>query len=256
MKDGAPIPAMPELDDILSEIELSRLVDTLSEIDIHQYDSSITVHRDVRRVPLKVSSCNEIESEHQQRSYDGLGVFCPYEIYTSNIASREGLLEALSRVQDIDGFGRPDTDRKRKYSILLADVAIYWQLFRTCYTFTGLVPIRHDLFLVLGLWHTYQHCHKLIWSEFRSHFLADSFFSLFPNESLLLAPKLLQSSTFFSYIRLSYSSWRPKLLLAIDTVKRRMIEEQFEFINELPKSKKKRNVISVHSVIYVLISCH
>ena len=75
MKDGAPIPAMPELDDILSEIELSRLVDTLSEIDIHQYDSSITVHRDVRRVPLKVSSRNEIESEHQQRSYDGLGVF-------------------------------------------------------------------------------------------------------------------------------------------------------------------------------------
>ena len=42
---------MPELEEIVSELELSRLVDKLDQIDIHQYDSSITVRRDVRRVP-------------------------------------------------------------------------------------------------------------------------------------------------------------------------------------------------------------
>ena len=146
---------------------------------------------------MKVSSINEHEFELQLRSYDGLGVFCPYDIYTSNIASRDGLLEALARVQEIDGFGLNASPRRGKYSSLLAYIAIYWQLFRIFYTFTGLVPIRHDLFLCMGLWHKYQHCHKLSWSEFRSYFLADLFFSLFPNESLLFAPKLLQSSTFF-----------------------------------------------------------
>ena len=229
---------MPELEEIVSELELSRLVDKLDQIDIHQYDSSITVRRDVRRVPLKVSSISEDEFEHQRRSYGGLRVFCPYDIYTSNIASRDGLLEALARVQEIDGFGLNASPRRGKYSILLADIAIYWQLFRIFYTFTGLVPIRHDLFLCMGLWHTYQHCHKLIWSEFRSYFLADLFFSLFPNESLLFAPKLLQSSTFFSYLRLSYRSWRPKLLFEIDRVKRLMIEEQFQFVNQISTSKK------------------
>ena len=54
--------AMPELEDIVSELELSRLVDKLDQIDIHQYDSSITVRRDVRRVPLKVSSLAKMNS--------------------------------------------------------------------------------------------------------------------------------------------------------------------------------------------------
>lgn len=242
MKEGVPVPAMPELETILSEIELSRLVNDLSKIDIYQYESSICVLRDVRRIPLKISTDNELEMKHQMQSFDGLGCFYPYDIYASNIACRGGLLEALKRVQDIDGFGVSDSPRKGKYSILLADVAIYWQLFRILYTFTGLVPIRHDLFLCLGLWHTYQHCHKLLWSEFRSTFLADSFFALFPNESLLFQPKLLQSSTFFLYLRLSYRIWRPKLQSSIAAVKRLMVEEQFQFINHL--SERKNNNIS------------
>ena len=72
---------------------------------------------------------------------------------TSNIASRDSLLEALARVREIDGFGLNASPRRGKYSILLADIAIYWQLFRIFYTFAGLVPIRHDLFLAMGLCH-------------------------------------------------------------------------------------------------------
>lgn len=238
LEGGLSVPAMPELEEVLSEKELSKLVDRLSGIEIWQYDSSITKNRDVRRVPLKVSGGTPVEVEHQLKSYDGLGTFHPYDIYSSNIASRDGLLEALERVQQIDGFGAPNSPRGSKYSILLVDVAIYWQLFRIFYTFTGLAPIRHDLFLFLGLWHTYQHCHKLIWGEFRSTFLADAFFELFPTESLLFKPKLLQSSTFFSYIRLSYSSWRGALYSAISRAKKLMLEEQMEFMSGFPKCKE------------------
>ena len=71
---------------------------------------------------MKVSSISEDEFEHQLRSYDGLGVFCPYALYTSSIASRDGLSEALAELNA--------SPRRGKYSILLADIAIYWQLFR------------------------------------------------------------------------------------------------------------------------------
>jgi len=237
MRGDLPVQAMPELESIFSMKELSLLVTRLSEISIHQFETSITFVRDVRRVPLKSSSESKEELQHQSQSFDGLGRFYPYDIYPSNIALREGLLEALARIQAIDEFGLADSSRPGKYSILLADVAIFWQLFRLLYIFTGFAPIRHDLFLFLGLWHTYQHCHKLIWSEFRSTFLADSFFTLFPNDSLLFAPKLLQSQTFFHYLRLSFPSWRGVLLSTISTTKKLMLKEQMEFLEQLGEWK-------------------
>lgn len=238
MKGDLPVQAMPELDFIFSSNDLSLLVNRLSDFPIHQYESSITFVRDVRRVPLKCDSENQDELQHQSQSFDGLGRFYPYDIYSSNIASRDGLIEALARLQAIDGFGLAESSRPAKYSILLADVAIFWQLFRILYIFTGLAPIRHDLFLFLGLWHTYQHCHKLIWSEFRSTFLADSFFVLFPDDSLLFAPKLLQSQTFFQYLRLSFKSWRGDLLSAISTTKRLMLKEQMDFVTDIKQYKQ------------------
>ena len=51
---GSPIPAMPEIDIIFSDIGLSSLNDRLSEIPIFQYNDSMTVLRDVRRIPLKI----------------------------------------------------------------------------------------------------------------------------------------------------------------------------------------------------------
>lgn len=206
-------------------------------ISIHQYSSSVSVSRDVRRVPLKLSTPTEIEEVHQCESYDGLSVFYPFDIYSCNISSRDGLIDALAKVQEIEGFGLLDSKLPTKYSILLVDVAIFWQLFRIFYTLSGLCVIRHDLFLVLGLWHTYQHCHKLIWSEFRSMFLADAFFELFPNDYLFFSPKLLQSSTFFSYLRLSYRFWRPRLLEIISKVKELMLREQLDLLNSLKTIK-------------------
>ena len=239
LTDDSPVPAMPELEEIFRDADLSLVVGKLARISIDYYDSSVFVERDVRRLPLKVRSENANELNHQLKSYDGLGAFYPYDIYPSNIASRIGLLEALERVQRIDGFGLIDSPRSGKYSILLVDVAIFWQLLRIFYTFTGLAPIRHDLFLCLGFWHTYQHAHKLVWSEFRSTFLADSFFVLFPNDSLLFAPKLLQSSTFFTYLLLSYRHWKANLISAIQRVKHLLLVEEMVFVNEIDEKKSK-----------------
>lgn len=201
------------------------------------YETSLTTVHEVRRVPLKISSNVESEIKHQSRSYDGLRQFYPLDIYDSNISCTTGLLQALQHVQRVDGFGDEKAVRSDSYSILLVDIAIYWQLFRILYSFTGLAPIRQDLFMCLGFWHTYAHAHRLIWSEFRSTFLAASWFTLFPDQTLLFAPKLLQSSTFFLYLQMSYRSWRPSLLKAIGDVKMLMVNEQFEFLKSFGKFK-------------------
>ena len=73
--------------------------------------------------------------------------FHPVDIYADNVNSTEGLLRVLRRVQGIEGFGLLEHDRTGCYSLLLVDVSIYWRLFRLLYSYSGLAPIRHDLFL-------------------------------------------------------------------------------------------------------------
>lgn len=233
IRDGTPVPAMPELEDIFDERGLCNLIDRLVALPIFQYEDSLTFSRDVRRVPLKIQSDIEAELKHQEKSYDGLTQFFPLDIYDSNISCTSGLLKGLERVQRIDGFGKEDSVRASSYSILLVDIAIYWQLFRILYSFTGLAPIRQDLFMCLGLWHTYAHANRLIWTEFRSTFLAPAWFTLFPDETLLFKPKLLQSTTFFLYLSLSYKVWRPSLVESISRVKQLLISEQFDFLSSL-----------------------
>ena len=128
IKDGSPIPAMPELEEIFSELGLKNLVDRLAGLQMFQYEASLTAVREVRRVPLKI--CNTVDSEikHHTRSYDGLRQFYPFDIYDSNISCTTGLLQGLRRVQRVDGFGDEKSVRSDNYSILLVDIAIYWQL--------------------------------------------------------------------------------------------------------------------------------
>ena len=141
----------------------------------------MTVFRDVCRILLKIESNLEAEIEHQTKSYDGLRKLYPFEIYQSNISCIEGFLIGLERVRRVDGFGAESPSRPNHYRVLLVHIAIYWQLFRIIYSISGLVPIRHDNSVCLGFWRTYQHAHRLIWSEFRSTFLAPHLFILFPD---------------------------------------------------------------------------
>ena len=133
--------------------------------------------------------------------------------------STEGLLRVLRRLQEIEGFGLLDHDRSGSYSLLLVDVSIYWRLFRLLYSYSGLAPLRHDLFLGFGFWHAYSYAHVALWSEFRLTFLGPAFFVLFPGQTLLDRPKLIQSTTFLMWLRLAYPQFKTDLLKALQRLK-------------------------------------
>jgi hypothetical protein len=84
--------------------------------------------------------------------------------------------------------------------------------------------IRNDLFLTLGLWHPYAYAHHVLWHEFRYTFLAPAYFALFPDSKLMRRPKLMQSSIFFSWLRLAYPGFRVKLHNAVATSQASMLQ--------------------------------
>ena len=107
---------------------------------------------------------------------------------------------------------------------------IFWQLLRALYCYPAFAQIRHDLFLIFGFWHAYHYAHVALWDEFRSTYLAEAFWVLYPAHRLMRRPKNTQSSTFFMWLRLAYPSFRGKLLKAIATLKKEVLEWQFSFI--------------------------
>ena len=166
----------------------------------------------VLRVPLKITApVDDRESLHLSQSHDGLRHFVPVDIYSDNIIAIEGLISVLHTLQLQEGFGSQQHRRYGKYSLLHVDVKIFWQLVRMLYAYPGLVGIRHDLFLVFGLWHAYHYAHVAIWNEFRATFLGSAFFKVFPDQKLMQRPKLTHSTTFFTWIRLAYPLFKDKL---------------------------------------------
>ena len=99
--DGLTISAMPFLEQLFHERCHIGVLTSLRQIPLHQYDDSIVVRRDVRRIPLKLdieTAVDEKEAEHLKTCFDGLFHFYPVDIYPENIASRKGLLTALRRL--------------------------------------------------------------------------------------------------------------------------------------------------------------
>jgi len=91
--------------------------------------------------------------------------------------------------------------------------------------------------LFFGFWHPFLYGHVSIWNEFRSTFLAPAFFTLFPTQMLLFRPKLVQSSTFFSWLRLSYPLFRAKLMAAIETTRVAALQEDVDTVKRLEEKK-------------------
>ena len=154
----------------------------------------------MRRIPLKFDFKTAIdvkEANHLRASFDGLSYFYPVDIYPENIASHEGLLTAFRRLQLLEGFGLENHHRFGSYTLLHVDVKIYWDLLRFLYSYSGMAPIRHDLFLVFGYWHAYSYAHVALWAEFRATYLADAFWAIFPDQKFTSAAhscKVLPSS--------------------------------------------------------------
>ena len=168
------------------------------------FSASFVLVRDVRRIPLKPIATTPEEKAHLQLSSDGLRYFFPVDIYEDNIVSSKGLIAVLHRLHLLEGFGLTNHSRTGKYSLLHCDVAVFWQLIRLLYCYSGLTPLRHDLGLFLGLWHPYLYAHVALWDVFRDTFLGPVFFTLFPSQVLLRKPKLNHSSTLLTWLRLAY----------------------------------------------------
>ena len=83
--DGsATISAMPLLEELLADECHTSILTLLRAVPFDQYDNSLVVRRDVRRIPLKLdiaTAVDEKESKHLQASYDGLAHFYPVDIY-------------------------------------------------------------------------------------------------------------------------------------------------------------------------------
>ena len=152
--DGsATIPAMPFLDQLLSDQYHTSILTMLRSIPFLQYDDSAVVRRDVRRIPLKLdlATADAQEAKHLKASYDGLAHFYPVDIYPENIASTDGLLTSFRRLQLLEGFGLQDHKRFGSYSLLHVDVSIYWQLLRFLYCYSVMIC------LCFGFWHAYSY---------------------------------------------------------------------------------------------------
>ena len=73
--DGLTISAMPFLEQLFHEGCHIGVLTSLRQIPLHQYDDSIVVRRDVRRIPLKLdieTAVDEKEAEHLKTCFDGL----------------------------------------------------------------------------------------------------------------------------------------------------------------------------------------
>jgi len=185
-------------------------------------------------------------------SFDGLTHFYPVDIYPENIAATEGLLTAFRRLQLLDGFGLTDHLRRGKYSLLHVDVSIYMSLLRILYSYSGMATLRHDLFLCFGLWHAYNYAHVALWHEFRATFLADAFWAIFPDQKLLRRPPLVQSSTFFTWIRLAYPHFRHHLIAHINESRTAMLECDIKLsanIEQGVRVEKLNPFRPIHSII-------
>jgi len=219
ISDGRPTPAMPPLAFFLSDNNFNRLVEDLLKVPFHIYPFAISTQRQVRRIPVKPSAITPAEEVHLRKSYDGLLYFEPYDIYSSNIQAYRGLITSLAACSAIDGFGTAGEIRPGHYSCILLDVSTFWMAFRLLYSFTGLIPILHDVFVFLGPFHIYMYSYVAAWNLFRSSYLAGAFFALFPDQSIYFRPSLTKSSTFFTWLRVSYPFFRQQLHFTLNTLK-------------------------------------
>ena len=102
-------------------------------------------------------------------------------------------------------------------------------IFRAIYAYPQMSPIRNDLCLFLGPWHSYHYATIALWMEFRSSFLGPAFFALFPKELLKYRMPLAKSAVFFTWLRKAYPLFRAKLSEAIERCKIeiKLFEESF-----------------------------
>lgn len=131
---GTSVPALPDLDVLLSQQHFDDLLVDLFGLGRNFYERSLVVGSRVRRIPVKVPDGKTTED-----SADGLKHFVPVDLYSTNIASTEGLLRVLHRLQQLEGFGDLLHSRSGLYSFVCVDVKIFWLWLRLLYSYPAFV---------------------------------------------------------------------------------------------------------------------
>ena len=67
------------------------------------------------------------------------------------------------------------------------------------------------IFLKPGHWHVYKQANIILWSSFGHLFLAPLYHILFPAGHAVKKPRLIMMETFFTYLTLSYPTWKGQL---------------------------------------------
>src|SRR5215467_10383649 len=67
-------------------------------------------------------------------------------------------------------------------------------------------------------------------------------------------PRLSQSSTFFTWLRMSYPSFRDDLLTARRTVKQRVLSWQREYVQAVRQGQEVEKKINPHLALYIHIT--
>ena len=73
-----------------------------------------------------------------------------------------------------------------------------------------------------------------------SHFPSTRILCLVPESKLLRRPPLVHSTTFFSWLRLSYPSFRRDLAKAIQEMKEQMLKFDVQLVDEILETGEKK----------------
>ena len=214
------VPACPPFISLITNAACQDVYKTLVTFDHHHYDRALCVVRDVRRVPLKPPGVDEEEINHLALSSDGMRFFHPLTLHEHNCQSSDGFMAVLAKLNEM----RPFLSDADSYSVINVDVSLYNTLSHIVYGFEGMSPVRRNVFMLLGIWHAYLYGHLAIWDRFRAFYLADAFFRLFPHSSLMRKPSLFKSSVFFTWLRVSYPSFRDEMVQTVQQLKREYLQ--------------------------------
>jgi hypothetical protein len=225
--DGEIIPAMPavlygDTDEVSSTAEWICVGGQVTEF----YDNSIALKYGVSSIPPKVTIdriYDPVLRERMEKSRDGLDRFHQHSIVDFNIGSNVGLMHMVKYLLSDPVLSGGD------YIVLCVDMNIYDRLIKVvafcshCLSFSCLTPqfvydkcgigraFGNRVHVSLGLWHNYKQACLLVYRKFANWFFAPLFHELWPVDTFYPKAKIPQITTIFTYMRLSYPTWRPKL---------------------------------------------
>ena len=123
-----------------------------------------------------------------------------------NLSSDIGLNECLKKLENEYVYISDN------YIPVVVDIGVFWQYNKWCYNpRNDLSHLKTSVSMWLGFWHTYKElCHN-IWCYGLKSLFGPSLHHLWPNQSIMLKPKLGHLETYFTWFSLAYQNVKEML---------------------------------------------